>query len=79
MKVVVANGDIVECSRFSRQFKWSMHGQPFATDVFLIALENYHMVLGVQWLITLGNILWNFKDLTMQFTRTSVHIKRGKW
>lgn len=26
------------------------------------------MVLGIQWLSTLGNVLWDFKTLKMDFT-----------
>jgi len=26
------------------------------------------MILGVQWLATLGSILWNFENLTMEFS-----------
>ncbi|GJU91990.1 retrotransposon-related protein [Tanacetum coccineum] len=33
----------------------------------LVPLRGCEMVLGVQWLATLGNILWNFSDLRMAF------------
>lgn len=46
-----------------------MQGHKFTTDVFLILLENYHLVLGVQWLATLDDSLWNFKSLSMKFLR----------
>jgi len=40
----------------------------FITEVFVIVLAGCDMVLGVQWLVSLGSILWNFKDLTMKFS-----------
>ena len=33
----------------------------------MIPLKGYDMVLGVQWLIILGPILWDFQQLTMHF------------
>jgi hypothetical protein len=44
-----------------------MQGNWFTTDVFLIPLVNYDMVLGVQWLQALDDIMWNYKKLTMKF------------
>ena len=36
------------------------------------------MVLGIEWLITLGNIKWNFDKLTMEFTaQGKIHVLRG--
>ncbi|GJY10820.1 putative mitochondrial protein [Tanacetum coccineum] len=36
-------------------------------DVMLLPLRGCEMVLGIQWLSTLGTIQWNFKDLIMKF------------
>ncbi|KAM0035631.1 putative nucleotidyltransferase, Ribonuclease H [Helianthus debilis subsp. tardiflorus] len=67
MKVVVANGKELECSQLCKDFQWLMQGAWFKTDVLLLPLDNYDMVLGVHWLQSLNDIVWNFKDLTMQF------------
>jgi hypothetical protein len=37
-------------------------------DFFLLPLGNYEVVLGIEWLRTLGDVLWNFSKLTMKFT-----------
>jgi hypothetical protein len=34
----------------------------------MIILAGCDMMLGIQWLVTLGPIIWNFKVLTMEFT-----------
>ena len=47
--------------------KWMLRGTTFTTDVLLLPLGNCDMVLGIQWLETLGAIQWNFKTLTMDF------------
>lgn len=59
----------IACNQVRNKFKWDMQGHKFTTDVFLILLENYHLVLGVQWLATLDDSLWNFKSLSMKFLR----------
>ncbi|GJU29930.1 hypothetical protein Tco_1173519 [Tanacetum coccineum] len=37
------------------------------SDVMIIPLGGCEMVLGIQWLATLGNIITNFKELRMEF------------
>ncbi|KAJ0624008.1 putative nucleotidyltransferase, Ribonuclease H [Helianthus annuus] len=44
-----------------------MQGSWFTADMLVIPLRNYDLVLGVQWLETLNDIMWNFKQLTMKF------------
>ncbi|KAJ0491928.1 putative nucleotidyltransferase, Ribonuclease H [Helianthus annuus] len=67
MKVLVANGKELDCNQLCPDFQWLMQGVWFKTDVLLLPLENYDMVLGIQWLQSLDDIVWNFKNLTMQF------------
>ncbi|KAF5817053.1 putative nucleotidyltransferase, Ribonuclease H [Helianthus annuus] len=68
MKVKVANGKALDCSQLCKDFQWTMQGKWFRTDVLLLPLDNYDMVLGIQWLQSLDDIVWNFKALTMKFT-----------
>nr|GEZ11258.1 integrase, catalytic core [Tanacetum cinerariifolium] len=50
-----------------KNFKWTIHGQVFETDVMILPLGGYEMVLGIQWLATLGVIQFDFKNLVMDF------------
>ncbi|XP_076949459.1 uncharacterized protein LOC143622102 [Bidens hawaiensis] len=45
----------------------TMRGNWFTTEVLLLPLESYDMILGVQWLLPLNDILWNFQKMTMKF------------
>ncbi|XP_021974504.1 uncharacterized protein LOC110869570 [Helianthus annuus] len=67
MKVGVANGSQLMCAKVCQGFQWQMQGLWMKADVLVLPLACYDMVLGVQWLPSLGDIVWNFQDLTMQF------------
>ncbi|GAV79844.1 RVP_2 domain-containing protein [Cephalotus follicularis] len=56
MSVKVANGEQLPCSKVIRNFSMKIQGYVFGTDVFLIPLENYDLILGIQWLASLGDI-----------------------
>lgn len=60
LRVLVANGGGMSCDRRCREFRWSMQGHHFQVSVYFVPLDKYHVVLGVQWLATLEDILWNF-------------------
>nr|GEW72015.1 monodehydroascorbate reductase [Tanacetum cinerariifolium] len=65
--VSVASGKEIVSSYECKQFKWSIQGQNYSCDAMLLPLGSCEMVLGVQWLSTLGDIKWNFQELTMVF------------
>lgn len=50
-----------------RAFGGSMQGYKFKRDFLMLPLDNFDMVLGIQWLTELGDIIWNFKQLQMKF------------
>jgi len=44
-----------------------MQGVQFQADVFVMKLQNYDVVLGIQWLKLLENVLFNYEDKWMSF------------
>ena len=67
MLVEAANGGTMACDQLCKNLQWKMQGIQFQADVFVMALQNYDMVLGIQWLKLLGDILANYEDKWMTF------------
>jgi hypothetical protein len=75
LRVVVANGDHVASSGCCRNLKISIADEDFIIDCYGLALGSYEMVLGVQWLASLGPILWDFGKQSMSFVRNGRAIR----
>ena len=67
LKVSAANGKELRCKKMCKGFTWVVKGQSFKVDVLALPLGNYDLVFGVQWLVELDDILWNFKKLQIKF------------
>lgn len=44
-----------------------MQGASFSYDMLILPIGGCGIVLGIQWFITLGDIMWNFKKIKMEF------------
>jgi hypothetical protein len=69
LRVLVANGDRVPCQGVARNVALAIGTEEFSIDCFGINLGEFDLILGVEFLRTLGPILWDFEDLCMAFTR----------
>ncbi|XP_019420680.1 PREDICTED: uncharacterized protein LOC109330865 [Lupinus angustifolius] len=76
--VPVADGTKVPISSVVRNFSWTLQQSTFTSYVMLLPLGCCDVVLGIEWLITLGDITWNFNKLTMEFClQGRRHVLRG--
>ena len=66
-EVKVANGDTIMTKGASLDVKVVMQGYNFAVDLNVLPLGDCELVLGTQWLRTLGLIQWDFLTISMQF------------
>ncbi|KAG7579311.1 Integrase catalytic core [Arabidopsis thaliana x Arabidopsis arenosa] len=66
-RVSVADGRKLKVDGKITEFTWKLQSTGFQSDILLIPLQGIDMVLGVQWLETLGRISWEFKKLEMRF------------
>ncbi|KAJ0101241.1 hypothetical protein Patl1_05261 [Pistacia atlantica] len=65
--VQVGNDDMLLCEDVCRQVSLVLQSATFSLDLFILDLQGADVVLGVQWLATLGPIITNYADLTMSF------------
>jgi predicted aspartyl protease len=63
----VANGEHVTSDGVCREVGMDIGSEHFSTNIYVLPLDGFDIILGVQWLHTLGPILSDFDDLAMSF------------
>jgi hypothetical protein len=74
LHVAVANGDRVSSPGCCKNLRISVDGEGFYIDYYDLALGSYEMVLGVQWLESLGPMLWDFGKSTLTQQRNDTWV-----
>jgi len=67
LRVVVGNGNEVLCQQLCTGVTVTIQNQDFTMDLHALPLCDVDIVLGVQWLKSLGSVLTDYNDLTMKF------------
>ncbi|GKD96850.1 retrovirus-related pol polyprotein from transposon 17.6 [Tanacetum coccineum] len=67
IEVVVADGFKIPLEYVCKEVKWVVQGVQFCLDFLSMLIGGYCMVLGIQWLSTLGDIKCNFGQLSLEF------------
>ena len=69
LRVTVANGDRLPCTGVARNVPISIEGEAFSITCVGLNLGCFDCILGIDYLRTLGAILWDFEAMTMAFWR----------
>lgn len=60
LMVTGGGGHMLEAPFICRGFKWVLQQTTFSADVIVLPLVCCDLILGMQWLKSLGPILWDF-------------------
>ena len=66
-QILITYGGTFSCSRKCHSIKLSMGDYQLDTPMYVISMGAADIILGVQWLTTLGTIEMNFQELFMRF------------
>ena len=75
---MVANREKIECNGMCKSLTIFIQGLPMTTDFYVLPVAACQLVLGVQWLATVGPIEMDYTQLTMTLCEKGVtHIFHG--
>lgn len=66
-KVMVGNGSALQVEDIVQNFQVQVQGHVLKIPVYLLSIEGAEIILGADWLSTLGPHVMNYKDLFIQF------------
>lgn len=80
-QLMVASGGIINCSGKCHNIKLSMGEYVLTSPMLSIPMGGTHVVLGVQWLQSLGIRAFNFQEIFMKFSveGKKVKLRRIVW
>ena len=67
LEVKGANGDLIRTKGECKDLLLKMQGNEFIVNLHVLTLGACDVVLGTQWLCTLGLISWDFMQLVIGF------------
>ena len=67
-KVYVGNGEALLYTHVSRQTKLEVQGTVFSVDFHILAIHGPDIILGMDWLESLGKVTVDFSGKTLEFT-----------
>lgn len=77
LRVTVGNGEVLNCGGECQQVPLHLGDMVFPVDLLLLPVFGADIVLGVHWLSGLGQIIFDYKQLWMEFesggTRVRLH------
>jgi hypothetical protein len=73
-RVAVANGDKIDCHGLANSLRLCVGPDIFTMDSYAIPLDSFDIILGVQFLRTLGPILWDLANMNMAFWKNGYQV-----
>lgn len=67
LRMKVGNGQQLDCDSVCQDVPISIHDTVFVVDLHVLPISGANVVLGVQWLKSLGPVLTDYNTLAMQF------------
>lgn len=64
---MVGNGDKLRCNTFCSNLPVTLGKTQFLIDFYVLPISRADVILGIQWLKTLGPIVTDCANLSMQF------------
>ena len=74
-QVMIANGETINCSGKCHNIKLSMGEYVLTSPMLSIPTGGADVVLGVQWLQSLGTIAFNFQELFIKFSTEAKEVE----
>lgn len=73
--VFIGSGDFLVCCEVCPQVAIRINEVTMKHDLYVVTMEGANLVLGVQWLETLGPVITDYKKLTLQFENEGEMVK----
>jgi hypothetical protein len=69
VKVQIANGGFLQCSGLFKQLQWSVQELSFSSDMKILPLGHFDMILGMDWLEEFSpmQVHWKLKWMAIPY------------